>query len=384
MERVRIGIIGIGGMGEHHCRSIKDISRLELSAVCDTDPLRLKYAQEQFKVPGFKDYREVLKGDLCDAVLIATPHYFHPPITIDAFHAGKHVLCEKPVGVYTLQAEEANHEHEKYPHLVYALMFQMRCAGINHKVKELIESGEIGRLTRVLWINTDWFRTQAYYDSGGWRATWAGEGGGVLLNQSPHSIDLLQWLTGMPARVRAFCQLGKSHNIEVEDDVTAYLEWENGATGVFLTSTCEAPGTGRQEIIGTKGKLVIADGKIRFIRNRTPMDEFITESTGRFDPPEAWTIEIPAGRGNGVHQEITQNFVNAILDQEPLIAPGEEGIRSLSLANAMILSSLRDKWVEIPFDGQEYKDLLDDLCARSTYKKVVREVSDEDMDASFH
>lgn len=384
MEKVRMGVIGIGGMGEHHCRSFNDLSRIELAAVCDINPARRKYAQEQFGVPGFEDYRDILEGDLCDAVLIATPHYFHPPMTIDAFRAGKHVLCEKPVGVYTLQAEEANREHEKYPHLVYALMFQMRAAGINRKVKELIDSGEIGRLTRVLWINTDWYRTQAYYDSGGWRATWAGEGGGVLLNQSPHSIDLLQWLAGMPHKVRAFCQLGKSHDIEVEDDVTAYLEWENGATGVFLTSTCEAPGTGQQEIIGTRGKLVIAGGKITFSRNRTPMDEFIIESTGRFDPPESWTIEIPPSRGNGIHQDITQNFVNAILDKEPLIAPGEDGIHSLALANAMILSSLKDKWVEIPFDGREYKALLDDLCERSTYRKIVREVTPEDMNASFH
>jgi predicted dehydrogenase len=384
VDKVRIAVIGIGGMGEHHCRSFKDVQGAELAAVCDVDSERLKAIRKEFDVPSFSDFREVLKGDVCDAVLIATPHYFHPPFTIEAFRAGKHVLSEKPVGVYTLQAEEAAREHTKYPDLIYAIMFQMRAAGINKKVKDLIDSGEIGKLTRVLWINTDWFRTQAYYDSGGWRATWAGEGGGVLLNQAPHSMDLLQWLTGMPRRVRAFMKLGLSHNIEVEDDVTAYLEWENGATGVFLTSTCEAPGTGRQEIIGTQGKIVIEKGTISLSHNRTAMDEFIHKSEGRFDPPETWTMEIPPARGAGVHQEITQNFVNAILKKEPLISPGEEGIRSLSLANAMILSSLKDKWVDIPFDGVEYKSLLDDLCAKSTLKKSVRTAGAEDMNASFH
>ncbi len=379
-----MAVVGIGGMGEHHCRSFKDVQGVELAAVCDIDPERLKVLGNEFDVPSFTDYHDILKGDMCDAVLIATPHYYHPPIAIEAFHSGKHVLSEKPLGVYTLQAEEAIREHAKHPELVYGIMFQMRAAGLNKKVKDLIDSGEIGQLTRVLWINTDWFRTQAYYDSGGWRATWAGEGGGVLLNQAPHSMDLLQWLTGMPRRVRAFMKLGLSHAIEVEDDVTAYLEWENGATGVFLTSTCEAPGTGRQEIIGTKGKIIIEKNQIILSHNRIPMDEFIRTSESRFDPPEAWTMEIPPGRGAGVHQEITQNFVNAILKKEPLIAPAEEGLNSLALANAMIFSGLQDKWVDIPFNGTEYKALLDELCAKSTFTKTVRAAGSEDMNASFH
>lgn len=278
MDKVRIAVIGIGGMGEHHCRSFKDVQGAELAAVCDVDGERLKAIRKEFNVPSYSEYREVLKGDVCDAVLIATPHYFHPPFTIEAFRAGKHVLSEKPVGVYTLQAEEAAREHTKYPDLVYAIMFQMRAAGINKKVKDLIDSGEIGKLTRVLWINTDWFRTQAYYDSGGWRATWAGEGGGVLLNQAPHSMDLLQWLTGMPCRVRAFMKLGLSHNIEVEDDVTAYLEWQNGATGVFLTSTCEAPGTGRQEIIGTQERLLSRKARLHCRTTGLPWTSSFTKA----------------------------------------------------------------------------------------------------------
>ncbi|NUN95128.1 MAG: gfo/Idh/MocA family oxidoreductase, partial [Candidatus Omnitrophica bacterium] len=211
-----------------------------------------------------------------------------------------------------------------------------------------------------------------------------GGGGGVLLNQSPHSLDLLQWLVGMPKRVRAHCHLGKGHRIEVEDDVTAYLEWENGATGVFLTSTLEAPGTNRVELIGNSGKIVIEGGKVTLHRNSVPADEFIRTSDNRFAAPETTAVEIAPDTGKGLHQELTQNFVNAILYQEPLVAPGEEGIRSLALSNAMLLSGLRDKWVELPLDGVEYKALLDELCANSTYRKTLREAAKEDMTASFH
>lgn len=371
-------------MGEHHCRTFPSIEGAELSAVCDVDPERLKMVSEKHGVPGFADHREILEKDLCDAVVIATPHYHHPPIAIDAFRKGKHVMCEKPIGVYTQQAKEAIAEHAQHPGLVFGVMFQLRAAGIYKKVKDLVESGELGPLVRVVWMNTDWYRTQAYYDSGGWRATWSGEGGGVLLNQCPHSLDLLQWLTGMPNRLRAFCSLGKMHTIEVEDDVTAYLEYGNGATGVFLTTTGEAPGTGRQEIAGTQGKVVLENGKITFVRNRVPCDEFIRTSPEGFSSPEAWTVEVPPARGEGRHEEITQNFVNAILKGEKLVAPGEEAIHSLALGNAMILSGLKDKWVDIPFDDAEYKALIDDLCEKSTFKKQVNKLDDVDMEASFH
>ena len=384
MKQVRMAIIGVGGMGEHHCRSLSEVEGVELVAVCDIDRERLKFVCEKHGVPGYTDYRAILEGDVCDAVLIATPHYAHPPITIEAFHHGKHVLCEKPLGVYTEQAEEAIDEHSKHPELVFGIMFQMRTAGIYRKLKDLIDSGEIGTLTRMIWIDTAWFRSQAYYDSGGWRATWSGEGGGVLLNQCPHTLDLLQWLMGMPMRLCAFCSLGKNHDIEVEDEVTAYMEWENGATGTFVTTTSEAPGTSRQEITGTRGKIVVENGEIRFYRNRIPSDEFIETSKDLFGTPEAWKIAVPPAQGEGSHIELIQNFVNAVLKGEQLVSPGEEGIHSLSLANAMLMSGLQDAWVEFPLDGSAYKKLLNKLCKNSRYKKKVRKLKDADMEASFH
>ena len=193
--------------------------------------------------------------DVCDAVLIAVPHYQHPELSIDALQHNLHVMCEKPAGVYTKQVREMN-EVAKKTNRVFAMMFNQRTNCVYRKMHELVTSGDLGAIKRVNWIITDWYRTQSYYDSGDWRATWEGEGGGVLLNQCPHNLDLIQWICGMPSKVQAFCHEGKWHDIEVEDDVTAYLEYPNGATGVFITSTADAPGTNRFEITLEKGKLV--------------------------------------------------------------------------------------------------------------------------------
>lgn len=384
MDRVRLGVIGVGGMGEHHCGTFHQIPELELTAVCDVDPGRREKVGKRFGVPAYASFPELLAAEQIDAVLIATPHYAHPTLAAEALRAGKHVLCEKPIAVTPQQARIGLDEHAEHPDLVYAVMFQMRTSGLYRKVKDLIDSGEIGDLVRVIWIQTDWFRTQAYFDGGGWRATWSGEGGGVLLNQSPHGLDLLQWFVGLPKRVRAFCHLGRHHRIEVEDDVSAYLEWENGATGVLVVSTGESPGTNRQEFIGTRGKLVIEGGKLRFDRNRQPMDQVIRESDDRFAVPEHWEMEVPPFPGGGDHSDLTRNFVRAILHGEKLVCPAREALGALQIGNALMLSSLRDKWAEIPFDEREYEDLLSELREKSTFKKTTRDLADADMKASFH
>jgi predicted dehydrogenase len=382
MDKVRIGVIGVGGMGTHHAKYIQagEINRLELAAICDTNPKRL----EQFAdIPKFTNSSELIRSGLVDAVLIATPHYEHTPISIDALQNGLHVLVEKPIAVHKADAQRMIDAH-KGTGLVFQAMFQMRTEPLYKKIKQLISNGELGEFTRMTWIVTDWFRTEAYYASGEWRATWKGEGGGVLLNQCPHNLDLMQWLLPMPAKVRAFCKFGRWHNIEVEDEVTAYFEYPNGATGVFITSTGEAPGTNRLEISGERGKLTIENGKIRFIRNEVPMSEFSRTSTGAFSRPEHWYIDVPTGGGPSGHKVITQNFVDAILDGAELISPAPEGINSVELANAMLYSSLTDSTVELPLDASAYEAMLQDLCAKSKYqKKVVREASD-DINASWH
>ena len=372
MEVVRIGIIGLGNMGNFHIEYLveNEIPGAELKAVCDVDPDQLARAKSLAGdgVGTFADADELLASTAIDAVIIATPHYDHPPLAIKAFARGLHVLCEKPAGVYTRQVREMNAAAEKSG-VVFGLMFNQRTLGEHRKLKELVASGELGELRRTNYIITNWFRAQSYYDSGGWRATWSGEGGGVLANQCPHNLDLWQWICGMPVRIRAFCGFGKYHDIEVEDDVTAYAEYENGATGVFITTTGESPGTNRMEITGDNGKVVMEEGRITFWRNRTPADVFNREWKGGFGSPETWKCEIPFRAGGEEHRGITRDWVRAILEGTPLIAPGIEGIRGVELANAMLLSAWQDDWVDIPVDETLYYEKLQERVRSSTVRK---------------
>lgn len=372
MSTVRIGLVGYGGMGSHHARYIAggEVNGAELAAVCDTDPERIKVAKEKHgdKVKYFSTPDELFAAKCVDGVMIATPHYDHPTLAIKAFESGMHVLSEKPAGVFTKHVREMN-EKAKATGKVFGLMFNQRTVGAYQKVRDLIQSGELGEVRRTNWIITNWFRSQAYYDSGGWRATWGGEGGGVLVNQCPHNLDLWQWIAGMPKRVRAFCYFGKYHKIEVEDDVTAYVEYPNGATGAFITTTGEAPGTNRLEISGDRGKVVLENGKLTFWRTRVPVSQFLRETKESFSTPELWSCEVPTGRDGGGHKEITQSWVNSIAKGTPLMAPGEEGIRSLELSNAMLLSAWTDSWVSLPIDEEKFHAELKKRIETSTFKK---------------
>jgi len=298
--------------------------------------------------------------------------------------AGRHVLVEKPIAVHKADAERflAAYTNEK---LVFAAMFNQRTDPFYLKIRELVRNGELGEVRRVNWTITNWFRTEAYYASSEWRATWAGEGGGVLLNQSPHNIDLLQWIFGMPARVRAFCGLGRYHNIEVEDDVTAYFEYPNGATAVFITSTGEAPGTNRLEIAAERGRLVYENDALTFLRNEVPTTEFSRTSAKPFDAPACTEIKFPLQGHGGQHVAVLQNFVDAILDGTPLIAPAPEGLHSVELANAMLYSSLTKQTVELPLDAAAYEQTLKGLIANSrVIQKEVRHPSVVDFGKSFN
>jgi len=381
MDKVRIAVIGVGGMGTFHANYLKagEIKGAELAAVCDIDESRMAGFSD---IPRFKDSAELLRSGLVNAVLIATPHYEHTTVGVDAMNLGIHVLTEKPIAVHKADAERMI-EAQKVKNVVFAAMFQMRTEPLWKKVKSLIERNELGDITRITWIVTDWFRTEAYYASGGWRATWSGEGGGVLLNQCPHNLDLMQWLFGMPSKIRSFCGFGKKHDIEVEDEVTAYLEYPNGATGMFITSTGEAPGTNRLEIAGDMGRVVIEGGKIQFTRNETPASEFLKTSKQGFARPPVWNVEIPLSGPAGGHKVITQNFVDAILNGAPLIAPAPEGIKSVEIANAMLYSAWTNKTIDLPIDSAAYESALKERIAKSRYVKKNIIERDEDITASF-
>ena len=387
MDFVKFGIIGIGNMGSSHTQSISELSNAKLTAVCDINPKafdRIKPGIRE-KITCYTDAETFFKEADIDAVIIAVPHYSHPDLAIMAMKAGKHLIVEKPIAVHKKEAERMIEEAAKHPELKKSLMFNQRTLPAHKKIKKLIENGELGKINRVNWVITDWFRSQTYYDSGDWRASWRGEGGGVLLNQCPHQLDLWQWLFGLPETVRGVVKFGKYHDIEVEDEVNVYMEYADGKVGNFIASTGEMPGTNRLEITAEKGKLTYEGGKLLFIRNEIETSEFIKTTKLNFGISDNWVCEIPYYGDTHQHRNVIENVANAILKDTPLIAPMEEGIRGLELGNAMLLAGLKDKVVTLPMDADEYAAELEKLVATSRYKKKTNNsvASAEDMSKSF-
>lgn len=375
MEKVRFGIIGLGNQGSYYATQIFDEGKVEngvVSAICDINPAKIEALKSKTKTINaaeFTDYKEMLDSGLCDAVLVEVPHYLHPEMVEECLKRNINVVCEKPAGVYTKQVHEMN-EASKNSDAQFGMMFNQRTNCLYRKMRELVQSGSIGELQRVTWIITDWYRTQQYYDSGSWRATWEGEGGGVLFNQCPHQIDLLQWIVGeMPESVRAFCQYGKWHDIEVEDEVTAYFKYKNGATGVFITTTGEAPGTNRFEISGTKGKLLCENNKLYFHKNETDSQEWSKTCEKGFDKPVCEVIEVETDGESQQHAGIINNFANSLLKKEDLFVSGTEGINSVELMNAMELSGWNNgEEIFLPVDEDRYLAELNAHRATSRLK----------------
>lgn len=383
MDTVRIGIIGIGNMGSSHTRMIAagKVPGMEIGAICDRNPDKRSLFPD---LPFFENADDLIASDLVDAVLVATPHYDHTTLGIAVLRAGKHLLVEKPISVHKADCDKLIAAHTDKS-LVFSAMFNQRTDPRYLKLKQLLDEGQFGKVQRVVWIITSWFRTRQYYASGGWRATWSGEGGGVLLNQCPHQLDLWQWLFGMPDRLRAFCDIGRYHDIEVEDDVTCYMEYKSGCKGVFITTTGEAPGTNRLEITAENGRVVIDADKegIFWDRNEVPMTEWNNTTEGGFSKPATWQIHIPTAGSGPQHQGILQNFANAILKGEALLAPAGEGIHSVELANAMLFSGFTDSTLDLPIDAVAYARLLQEKIDGSTFvKKTVKEGIASDFDHS--
>ena len=372
MTKVRLGIIGVGNMGSGHAANILagKCPEIELTAVADRREARRQWAKDTLPegTAIFEEGSDLIQSGLCDAVHICTPHYQHPTLAMEAFAAGLHVMCEKPAGVYTKAVREMNEAAEKSGK-VFAMMFNQRTNCVYRKMHEMVHSGQLGELKRVNWIITDWYRTQIYYDSGDWRATWEGEGGGVLLNQCPHQLDLLQWICGLPKTVQAFCQEGKWHDIEVEDDVTAYLQFANGATGVFITTTGDAPGTNRFEVTGTLGKLVCENDKLTFWKLAQDEREFCRTATEGFAQPQCQQVEVETDGENLQHVGVLNAFAGKILHGTPLVAEGTEGLGGLTLSNAMHLSSWLGRAVDIPFDEELFLSELNKRRATSRKKE---------------
>ena len=385
MEKIRLGILGIGNQGTKYSKAILagECPDFVLAAICDHNPKRIEWAKENLNadIAYFETAEQMLDSGAIDACLVAVPHYDHPKYAVACMERGIHVLVEKPAGVYTKQVRWMNEEAKKH-NVVFGMMFNQRTNTIYRKMRELVQSGKYGQIRRTNWLITNWYRPQAYYDSGDWRATWSGEGGGVLMNQCPHQLDLWQWICGMPVKVHAHMKYGKWHDIEVEDDVTAYVEYENGATGVFITSTGDGCGTNRFEIQMDKAKLVAEGNKLTVLEFAVSEPEFTRTNTAPFGQIETKEIDPELDGENPKHEGVIRAWGGAILRGEPLVAGGEEGINGLTLANAMYLSDWLGKTVELPLDEDLYYDELMKRVATSR-RKPAKEAVFVDVSKSF-
>lgn len=377
-EKIKLGIIGIGNMGSAHAKNIVggECPDFELVAVADLKPERLKWAKENLgeNISLFDNAEEMLDSGKVNACIVSVPHYDHPKYAMECMRRGIHVMVEKPAGVYTKQVKEMNAEAKKHPKVVFGMMFNQRTNCIYRKMREIVKSGKYGNIRRTNWIITTWYRPQAYYDSGDWRATWSGEGGGVLLNQCPHQLDLWQWICGMPKKVLSKLHYGLWHDIEVEDDVTTYVEYENGATGVFITSTGDAHGVNRFEIQMDKCRIIAENGKLELLEYDMTEQEFSKTNTEPFATVGAKEVDVETDGKDPQHVGVLNAWGGAILRGEPLVAGGEEGINGLTLSNAMHLSSWLDKEITLPFDEELYYNELMKRVATSKRKTNVKEV----------
>ncbi|MBU3113280.1 Gfo/Idh/MocA family protein [Clostridium lacusfryxellense] len=389
-KKLKIGLIGLGNIGAgQHIKYLPKMDNVEVVGVCDIIKEKADRFAADCNTKAYYNYIDLFDNSGLEAVIIAVPHYDHTPIAVEAFNRGLHVLCEKPIAVHINDAKKIMDAYEKAkeknPNIGFALMFQERTYPIHKKIKDILDGGELGKLIRVSWINTAWFRSQAYYNSGGWRATWGGEGGGILTNQCPHNLDLYQWMFGVPNKISGHAHIGKFHDIEVEDEVTAYLEHENGMVGHFIVTTGETPGTNRMEIVGENGKLIFENNKLVFYRNRISMLKFCKETKESFGNVECWYTEIPVNENEPQgHSVVTSKFVDVILNTAgEFVAHGNEGIKSVTLANGIMLSSFTGKIVDVPFNGDEYENKLKELIKTSKFVKVVNDNVEADMSKSF-
>ncbi len=377
LKKVRMGVIGYGNMGTAHVQNLASgaVPNATLAGVCDIAPARREACKAAHPgCPVFETAQALYESGLCDAVLITVPHYDHAPLAVLAFQYGLNVLVEKPAGVHTKQVLEMNEAAAKSGK-VFGIMYNQRTNPVYAKLRQMVQDGTLGHIKRITWIITDWYRPQAYHDSSTWRSTWKNEGGGALINQNPHQLDLWQWMFGMPDRIFAKVSFGKYYDIEVEDDVMAFFEYDNGTTGEYITSTGEAPGTNRLEIACDMGKVIVENNQILFYRNVISEREFNKVNTLPFGMPECWKCEIPCGGAAEHHVGIMKNFASAILNGTELLAKGEDGICGLTISNAIHLSGWTGNTIDLhSFPHEQFYALLQERIQNSTVQKADRQV----------
>jgi predicted dehydrogenase len=378
--KVRLGIVGLGNIAQQHLENVLagHVPGCEIAAVCSRT---LPPIVERLSLPYFSDYRMLVDSGVCEALIVASPTHTHRSIGEYALRSGLHVLMEKPLGLSVQEGQELLAAQSSG--VVFALMLNQRADPLFTRMHEIVTAGELGPLTRVQWTMTNWFRPEVYFQVSDWRATWRGEGGGLLLNQCIHNLDILQWLCGMPQRLRAFCHFGKFHAIEVEDEVTAYFEYPNGATGVFIGSTGEAPGSNRLHIVGDRGSLLFDGERLLLSRNTPGTAEFNLDTQKMFGMPDTTVEDITPVRDINQHASLLTNFVAAIRSGEPLTASAAEGLHALELANGMLLSTWEDTAINLPLDGTRYQTKLDEHIRNSSLRVKAGTPVEIDMQRSY-
>ena len=374
LKKIRYGIVGVGSQGGFSARYLTGGTTMmgaaptntELGALCDIDPAKRTMCEIMYpEVPFFDDYRDMISSGKVDAIVTTVPHYLHTEMAIYALEHGMAVMVEKPAGVYAKAVREMNECAARHPEVPFGIMFNQRTNKLYQQLRELVAGGSMGQIRRTNWIINSWWRPDSYYRQSAWRATWGGEGGGVLVNQAPHQLDLFQWICGIPCKVYAKVRYGVGRDIVVDNDVTATLTYPNGATGVFITCTHDIIGTDRLEIDMDGGKIVVEDSKkatvYRLKRFENDINATIKqEETSRlfmgggegkiydveeFENTDGWGVQ---------HGQVLTNFAAHILDGTPLLAPGSDGINGVNLANAILLSSWLGREVDLPVDEDLY------------------------------
>lgn len=378
---IRFGIAGLGNIGQVHLGNLREgrVAGATVTAAADPSAERREGIQD---IDVFEDLGSLLAADCVDAVVLAAPTGLHAPMAIEALQAGVHVILEKPLALHKAEGERILAARQRDDQ-VFSLMMNQRCNPLYLKIKAWMDEGAIGRLQRTSWTMTNWFRPEIYFQASDWRATWKGEGGGVLMNQCPHNLDIFQWLCGMPASVRGYCRFGEHHDIEVEDQVTAYFEYPDGATGTFSASTGEYPGVNRLEIAGDRGLIIYENERCTLTRNTQSASEFSRTTDEMFGSPETEVETFETDEQVNQHAVILTNVVQAICAGDPLIAPATEGLHSLELADAMLYSTWTDAPVALPLDGQAFEQVLQQKMADSKPRTPVKTAAKVDMSKSY-
>ena len=378
-DYVRVGLIGFGKQGSHYVRMFIEhrlFSRFRLTAIADTCPQKLQWIKDNIgsEIECFDSAEAMLSSGIIDACIITTPHPMHPEHVIMCLQHGIHVLCDKPAGVHILQVQQMNREAEKHPDLVFSIMFNQRTNCAYRKLKSIIETEEYGKVRRISWTINNWYRSRYYYDSFDWRGIWKGSFGGTIMDQCPHQVDLWQWMFGMPDKVTCRMGFGSHHDIEVEDEVSAIMEYKDGCIGTFNASTSVPNGQNTLEVNLDAANIRIRGNSVFVEKFCMPEAKWQQSPRGIYEKMDvAPEVEIPTDGKNAQHKGVIEAWINRILGKGEGSNDGKEGLASVMLSNAMYMSAFTGKTVSLPLDGQEYYNELMKKVKTSKTKPPVKD-----------